>query len=73
MLFRSHGWTVDAELRRWHPAAEDWEDPDKPLPEGNVAQMAEHEALMAAEGAYFKLYEAQARNAAAQDTKGSAP
>lgn len=48
-LAEQHGWTADAELRRWHPAAEDWEDPDKPLPEGNAAQMAEHEALMAAE------------------------
>ena len=26
------GWQVELELRRWHPTAEDWEDPDKPLP-----------------------------------------
>ena len=48
-LAEQHGWTVDADLKRWHPTAEDWEDPDKPLPEGDAAQIAEHEALMAAE------------------------
>lgn len=46
---QQHGWTVDLDLRRWHPSAEDWEDPDKPLPEGDAARLAEHEALMAAE------------------------
>ncbi len=48
-LTEQHGWTVDAELKHWHPSAEDWEDPDKPLPEGDAAQVAEHEALIAAE------------------------
>ena len=27
-----HGWTLDAELRHWHPVAEIWEDPDSPEP-----------------------------------------
>ncbi|HET9126044.1 MAG TPA: hypothetical protein VFN65_14280 [Solirubrobacteraceae bacterium] len=27
-----HGWKLDAELRRWHPIAEIWEDPDNPEP-----------------------------------------
>ena len=27
-----HGWEVELELKRWHPTAEEWEDPDKPLP-----------------------------------------
>jgi hypothetical protein len=27
-----HGWTLDTELRRWHPTAEIWEDPDNPSP-----------------------------------------
>jgi hypothetical protein len=44
-----HGWTVDADLSHWHPSAEDWEDPDKPLPDDDAARLAEHEALMARE------------------------
>jgi hypothetical protein len=48
-LAERHGWTVDAELKHWHPTAEDWEDPDKPLPEDDAAQLAEREALMATE------------------------
>ena len=43
------------------------------LERGRVVEEGTHEALMAAGGAYFKLYEAQARNAAAQDAAGSAP
>jgi hypothetical protein len=42
-------WTADVDLRRWHPAAEEWEDPDKPLPADDAAKLAEHEALMARE------------------------
>lgn len=48
-LAQQHGWSLDLELKRWHPAAEDWEDPDKPLPDGEEAKNAEHEALIAAE------------------------
>ena len=44
-----HGWAVESELRRWHPAAERWEDPELPLPESDAARLAEHEQLMAAE------------------------
>lgn len=44
-----HGWTVEVELRHWHPSAEEWEDPDKPLPEHDAAKLAEHEALMSRE------------------------
>ncbi|HMJ72851.1 MAG TPA: hypothetical protein VK471_05730 [Solirubrobacterales bacterium] len=44
-----HGWTVDIEFRHWHPTAEDWEDPDKPLPEDDAAKLVEHEALIARE------------------------
>ena len=40
---------------------------------GRVVGEGTHSALMAAQGAYFKLYEAQARNAAVQDAAGSAP
>jgi hypothetical protein len=48
-LAQKHGWELDIELERWHPMAEDWEDPDKPLPANDGAKSAEHEALMAAE------------------------
>jgi hypothetical protein len=27
-----HGWTLETELRHWHPVAELWEDPDNPEP-----------------------------------------
>ncbi len=48
-LAKQHDWKTDVDLTHWHPAAEDWEDPDKPLPAGDAAKLAEHEALMAAE------------------------
>lgn len=44
-----HGWRVDTELRRWHPTAEDWEDPDTPLPEDDTERASERAALMARE------------------------
>jgi hypothetical protein len=44
-----HGWTVKSELRRWHPVAEEWEDPDTPLPDDEAERRAEHERLIAAE------------------------
>ena len=48
-LAGQHGWSLDVELRRWHPIAEEWEDPDKPLPDGEGAMEAEREEAMAAE------------------------
>jgi hypothetical protein len=48
-LAKEHGWDLEFELKRWHSEAEDWEDPDKPLPDSDTAKEAEHEALMAAE------------------------
>jgi hypothetical protein len=48
-LAQQHGWELDIELKRWHPTAEDWEDPDKPLPTDDGARKAEHGALIAAE------------------------
>jgi|SRR5437764_10528127 len=41
-----HGWQVELELRRWHPTAEDWEDPDNPLPTTDADKAAEHAALI---------------------------
>jgi hypothetical protein len=48
-LAEQKGWGVELELTHWHPAAEAWEDPDKPLPESDAAALAEHEELIAAE------------------------
>jgi hypothetical protein len=50
-LAEQHDWKLDVALTRWHPTAEDWEDPDKPLPDGAAAERAEHQAMIAAERA----------------------
>ncbi|HEY7256999.1 MAG TPA: hypothetical protein VH476_09990 [Solirubrobacterales bacterium] len=46
---RGHGWQLEVDFRRWHPIAEEWEDPDRPLPGDEAARLAEREALMARE------------------------
>jgi hypothetical protein len=48
-IAEEHGWEVDSELRRWHPTAEEWEDPDKPLPSSEEERAAEHAELIEAE------------------------
>lgn len=48
-LAQQNGWGVELELTHWHPAAEAWEDPDKPLPDSDAALVAEHQELIAAE------------------------
>jgi hypothetical protein len=48
-LAEQHGWSLDLDFKRWHPAAEDWEDPERPLPDGAGAERAERKTLMAAE------------------------
>jgi hypothetical protein len=48
-LAAEHGWDIDAELTHWHPTAEEWEDPDLPLPDDDAARAAEHAALIATE------------------------
>jgi hypothetical protein len=48
-LGKEHGWALDADLRHWHPEAEEWEDPDVPLPAGDAAMVAEHEERITAE------------------------
>jgi hypothetical protein len=45
-LAREHDWSAEAELRRWHPVAEEWEDPDRPLPVSADEQRAEREQPM---------------------------
>jgi hypothetical protein len=39
-------WDVDFELRHWHPVAEEWEDPDAPLPADDAQRAAEHAELV---------------------------
>jgi hypothetical protein len=41
-----HGWTIETELARWHPVAEEWEDPDKPLPASAEEVSAERAELV---------------------------
>lgn len=48
-LAAEKGWEVDVELARWHPVAEEWEDPDKPLPTTGSDLDAEHDELIARE------------------------
>jgi hypothetical protein len=36
-----HGWSIETQLRHWHPTAEVWEDPDIPLPASDEAAEAE--------------------------------
>jgi hypothetical protein len=43
------GWEAKLELRRWHPDADAWEDPDKPLPADDAEKAAEHEELIETE------------------------
>ena len=40
---------AQSELRRWHPVAEEWEDPDAPLPTDDSGVAAEHAELIAEE------------------------
>jgi hypothetical protein len=46
---QERGWTVDTELTHWHPTAERWEEPDRPLPETDAQRAAERAELMAQE------------------------
>jgi hypothetical protein len=45
-LAAEHGWQLSTELKHWHPTAEEWEDPDVPLPADDAAQAAEHAELI---------------------------
>lgn len=48
-LAQQHGWKLEVDFKHWHPTAEEWEDPDLPLPKNDEAKRAEHEELIAAE------------------------
>lgn len=45
-LAEDRGWGVECTLARWHPQAEEWEDPDAPLPGSEADRDAEHEAMI---------------------------
>jgi hypothetical protein len=42
-------WDIELELKRWHPTAEEWEDPDQALPTNERDRAAEHAELVAKE------------------------
>jgi len=44
-----HGWRLDTELRRWHPVAEIWEDPDNPEPTTSGQERTEEQIRNAGE------------------------
>lgn len=41
-LIAENGWEAEVDLRHWHPEAEEWEDPDAPLPAGDADFASEH-------------------------------
>ncbi len=53
-LAAEHGWTIDEQLARWHPVAEEWEDPDAPLPQADADLQAERARLIESEQAQFE-------------------
>ena len=48
-LATQHGWDIELELKRWHPTAEEWKDPDVPLPQSDAERAAEHAQRVAKE------------------------
>jgi len=72
-LASTQSWSVQIDLKRWHPTAEEWEDVDVPLPTdpGEVAE--EHAELVARERAEseaqgFSAYEVRIGCASHRDT-----
>lgn len=48
-LAAEEGWEVRYVLERWHPEAEAWEDPDRPLPDDEAGRASEHAQRIAAQ------------------------
>jgi hypothetical protein len=48
-LAGDNGWLLESELKHWHPTAEEWEDPDAPLPANEIERAAERAELMESE------------------------
>lgn len=45
-LAEQHDLDLEAELKRWHPSEERWEDPDKPLPDSDAGRASERATLI---------------------------
>lgn len=41
-----HGWALEVTLEHWHPTAEEWENPDSPLPHTPAEAAAERAELL---------------------------
>ncbi len=50
-LAEQHGWPLEVTLAHWHPTAEEWEDPDAPLPTDAAGADAERDERVADERA----------------------
>jgi hypothetical protein len=48
-LGEQHGWQLEVALAHWHPTAEEWEDPDAPLPTDAAGAAAERDDRVAQE------------------------
>ncbi|MBS1884137.1 MAG: hypothetical protein JSS97_14410 [Actinobacteria bacterium] len=59
-LLGSKGWQAKLEVRRWHPEAEEWEDPDKALPSSAAEKEAEHEQRIEQEDAEVAAHHGRA-------------
>jgi hypothetical protein len=44
-----HRWSAQSVIHRWHPRAEEWEDPERPLPADPAAEAQERGELIAQE------------------------
>jgi hypothetical protein len=45
-LAAEHDWQLTTELRHWHPAAEEWEDPEQPVAQTDSERAVEHAELI---------------------------
>jgi hypothetical protein len=59
-LLDSKGWEAKLEVCRWHPEAEEWEDPDQPLPGTTAEKAAEHEDRIEQEDAEVAAHHGRA-------------
>ena len=48
-LAAENNWDVELQLKHWHPTAEEWEDPNEPLPTTEQERSEEHAKLIAKE------------------------
>lgn len=57
---RERGWKLETDLKHWHPVAEQWEEPDRPLPltlderEGEREELIEQERAEATQSGVFE-------------------